>query len=685
MFRVKEKTPTIISLIISMMILSSFLFSGVLSDLESTSEDFKIEINNPNNGDIWSGSSEQNISWTLNTSLEASEIELTIEYVYNGSGPYTIKSFEKGELPDLSANHTWSVPDIDSDDVSIIIRAEGGLYKRWEMVTISIDSTPPEYLSSNPDDGGSLQSDHPIQITFDEQINLTDFRENFTLFSFNDEIDGVISQKPDDDFTVEFIPFGELTPADNYSFELSGIIKDKSVPGNELEVDETVEFTVKRRPPIVEVSTPIEDRIRIGNTTDINWTVDQLELSEDPITISYSLDQGDTWFKLAEDIEDTGSFTWEVSKEPLTAYPKNDVIVNVSCENKDGLVGYGHSSRFTVYENMKPNLEIERPYEDLVIVQGQETEIRWNASDDITLPDEPITISISIDGGSSWKVISHNVKNDGVYHWDVDTRAEEAIVNISCTDKDDAMSWDHSGRFTILEENPLEVSLDPVEGTYHPRDRVTVEWTSPPMVEDHQSMKVYFSDDGESWGLQDEVEPDDFSTEISLPFAMSSLCKIKIEVVDENGPIYSAESEKFEVIPSAQDITLTELGDSTMIHLSFGSWVSRGLMEDCLVLYRNEERIDIAKNEIYAMSGSEIVIIKDDLPEGEYELSLNSSDSNVEFEDWTLSTFEVGEQNTEDYITYWPVLLLIPITAFLLFIYKIKIDSSDERKKRKSI
>lgn len=683
MFRGKEKTTTFVPLLVSMIILSSLIIPGVWSDNNTTSDHLKIEIHNPNQGDSWTGSSEQNISWALNTSLDPSEIRLTIEYVYNGSGPYLIKRYEKGELSELSSNHTWSVPEINCDDVGLIIRAEGNGYKRWKMVTITIDSTAPEYLHSYPEDGGSLLSDGSIRITFSEKIDLFDFDENFTLSGPLGEIDGFISQTSNENFTVQFIPVQELEPGEDYYFELSGTIKDMSEPGNPLEIDKRVDFSVKRRPPTVEVYTNIDDQIRIGNTTEINWTVDQTELSDDPITISYSLDGGTTWINIARDIENTESFTWEVNKEPFVNYPISGVTVNVSSENEDGVIGYGHSSGFTIYENIKPYVEIERPYEGLVLVQGQETEIQWNATDDITLPEEPITISVSVDGGSSWRVISHDVKNDGIFDWIVDTRAEEAIINISCTDKDGATSWAHSGMFTILEKNPLEVSISPVQDLYHPRDKLTVEWISPPLVEDHQQMNIYFSDEGENWRLEDEVEPGELSTEISLPFAMSSNCKVMVEVVDETGPIYSVESEKFEVIPSVQDINLMKLGESTKIHLSFGSWVSRGLMEDCLILYRNEEKVDIASNEIYAMTGSDIVILKDDLPGGEYELILNSSDSHVDFSDKTIYTFEISEREVEDYITYWPVLMLIPITAFLLYIYKIKLYSSDKRTKRR--
>ncbi|MFW6142253.1 MAG: Ig-like domain-containing protein [Candidatus Saliniplasma sp.] len=678
-----KKSSILALFLIFSLAISSFTL-GVSTSQSESETGLEIELDSPTDGNVWSGSSDQNISWTLNTSLELNEIELTLEYVFDGDGPYLIKRYEKGELTNYSSNYTWNVPNMDSDEVHIILRAEGGGYKRWKMVSIDIDSTSPEFFYSVPENEEVLLSDSPIELTFSEEIDLEEFRNSFTLYGPSEVVDGSVSSEfRDDNFTVEFIPDKELDPSSDYYFELSGLINDTSDPGNPLEIDLGAHFTVQRGPPLVDISTSMEDMIRIGTNIEINWTVDQQELADEPVDISYSADGGDTWINIVNGLENLGTYTWEVPKEPMFDYPVSDVILNVSCENEYGFTGYSHSKSFMIYENLEPVVEVERPYEGIVLVEGQETEIRWNATDDIALPKNPITLSISTDGGSSWRVISYDVENEGVYNWQIDVSAENAILNVSCTDVDGDMSWTHSPEFTILEENPLELSLDPVKDSYHARESITVNWVAPPLVEDHQYTRVYFSNDGEMWSLMDEVESDETSTDIRFPFAMSSRCSILLEVLDETGPIYSVESEGFEVFPEIQDMTQSEMGNSTMIHISFGSYVSRGLIEDCLVLYRDGEKIEIARNEIYAMSGSDIVFIKEGLPQGQYTLKLNSSDSNVEFNDRVIYTFEKGDSEEKAYVTYWPVLLLVPVIAFLLYTYKIKINSNDEKYKYK--
>ncbi len=677
----QEKSLPLITIFITILIISSFLFPGVQSVYSS--EELEIEIINPLKKDIWTGSSEQNISWELYTNLEPSEIEITLEYVYEGSGPYLIKTYEQGELSKLSMNYTWEVPEIDSDEVNIIIRAEGRDMKRWQMVTFSIASTPPQFLFSSPGRDGFVLSDNPIRVTFDKEIDIGYFKDNFTIFGPQGKIVGTASQSSNDNSTIEFDPFLKLEPGDDYYFELSGNIKDTSDPGNYLEINKRVDFSVKEGRPQVDVSIPIQDDIRIGNSTEINWDTDQEDLASEPIDISYSLDQGYTWITIVEGLEDTDTFEWDIPKEPFVNYPVNGVIVNVSVENAYGFTGHGHSSIFTIYKNLKPTVEIDRPYEGLVLVEGQETEIWWNATDDIDLPNNPITISISTDGGYSWRVISHDVKNDGVYTWNIDMVAESAVINISCTDANGATSWTHSDEFTILEENPIELTIEPVMEIYHPRDRITIEWGSTPIVEDLQVMNIYFSDDGESWRLEDEVEADRTSKMFSIPFAMSSRCQIKVEIVDGTGPLYSVVSERFEVIPLLQTAQLRKMGDSVMIHLSFSSWVSRGGMEQTLTLFRDGERIGLEKDDVYAMSAADIVIILDELDLGEYSLRLNSTNSSLEFSEHEIYTFEITDRVKDNYVTYWPILLLIPIPAFLLLIYKKKLGYSNRGSKRK--
>ncbi len=83
------------------------------------------------------------------------------------------------------------------------------------------------------------------------------------------------------------------------------------------------------------------------------------------------------------------------------------------------------------------------------------------------------------------------------------------------------------------------------------------------------------------------------------------------------------------------------------------------------------------------MSSSDIVIMLEELDKGDYSLRFNSTGSSLDFTDREIYNFEITDPGTEDYVTYWPVLLLVPITVFILFIYKRKLEYSDKHSKRK--
>ncbi len=89
MFLREERVPLLISLLVSLMIISSTFFPFGLSD--PSLEELEIKFIGPEEGGTLTGSSEQNITWKINTTLELSEIEVSLEYVYNGSGPHLIK------------------------------------------------------------------------------------------------------------------------------------------------------------------------------------------------------------------------------------------------------------------------------------------------------------------------------------------------------------------------------------------------------------------------------------------------------------------------------------------------------------------------------------------------------------------------------------------------------------------
>lgn len=639
----------------------------------------KVEFISPTSKDIWTGGKRNNISWEIDTNMHISDISVKLEYVYNGTGPYLIDNISKGEMANYTWNHSWRVPDIDSDDVSLIITAEGLGHRAWNVESFKIDSKPPSIVSYYPEKGNETTTTSYLEIEFDESVRTEDVENNFTLYDGNTVVSGSMSAK-DGKKTMRFTPDEELTRQVSYTYELKGGVRDISDPGNKLEAELSVNFTTVEGPPEVTVTGLSSDtEYRVGNTTHINWTVGDGHLENEPIDISYSLNGGTNWTYIVEDIENNGSYLWEIPKKPAVEYPVSNVIVNVSCTNKDGFTGSGHSVTFTIFENKLPDVEVLRPYEGMQVVKGQDYIIKWEAKDEMDLPSRPIVISISTDGGVSWKVITQQESNDGAYRWKVKEEPGDAIINVTCIDSNQESDWNHSQNFTILEENPLNLSMDPDNESYYTRQTINLTWDSPPLIEGEQHAMINFTGDGENWRTLAELDEDQNYSNIRFPFETSSECKLKLTIYDSEGVLYKIDSKEFEVFPKIVGHEISYLGDYFMIQIEFEGYVSRGRMERALTIYKDGEPMDISLENTYQKTSNTLIYISPTLPKGEYRVEFNSSGiSNREFEDRTVFTFE--EEGTESKIvTYWPMLFLIPLALIMFYLYRGKGEKSTRK------
>ncbi|MGM0510476.1 MAG: Ig-like domain-containing protein, partial [Thermoplasmatota archaeon] len=584
-----------------------------------------------------------------------------------------------GEINNYTWNYTWTVPEIHSDDVSVIVNAQGLGHKAWDIVDIEIDSKAPEIVNNTPEEGETITTDSYIEVKFDEPVNIEDLENNFTLYQGDNEIPGSVNGI-DGMRTMRFLPDESFTRQLSYNYQLKGGVRDLSDPGNILNADMTVEFTTVEGPPEVTVEGPEMDvEYRIGNTTYINWTVGDGDLAQNPIDISYSLDGGESWITIKNNTSNSGSYLWKIPKKAMVNYPVDNVKVNVSCTNQDGFTGYGYSVPFTIFENRLPEVEIFRPYEGMQVVRGQKYTISWEAKDELELPRRPIVISLSTDGGASWKVIAQNVRNEGSYSWTVEGKTGNATLNVTCIDSNQDPGWAHSPVFKILRENPLNLSLNPDNESFYSRDFVNLTWDAPPLIEGEQRAVINFTGDGENWRIMEEITDDRNYSVIRLPFETSSDCKFKLTIYDSDGVLYKIDSKEFEVFPKIVDHDISYLGDYFMILIEFDGYVSLGRMERALTIYKDGEPMDISRDNIYQKTSSTLIYLSPRLPEGKYRVEFNSSDiGNRDFEDKTVFTFE--EEGTEGKIvTYWPMLFLIPLALIMFYLYRGKGEKSTRK------
>ncbi len=624
----------------------------------------------PTGGERWTGGSSHNISWDVNTTADLANVSVYLEYAYDGFGPYLIANFSANE----TLNYTWEVPSIDSDNVYLLIRAEHGEQRAWDFVQIQIDSMAPELLDYHPSSGDVIPSTEGVELVFDQPVNMDNISANFTLMRGETVINGTFRESiVNNNFTVVFSPTQRLQADNNYTWQCEGTIRDRSDPGNVLELNLSIDFEVEEGPPQVNVVTPERDlSFKFGDTLTINWTTDDAELDDNPVDISLSADGGKTWVNLITGIDNTGSYTWTVEKIPLAEYPVKNALINVSCRSISGYVGYDHSQPFRLIGNILPELEILRPYEGTHVVLGQKYIIRWNATDDQPLPDRPITISVTSDyENKTWRVIAQSIRDTGEYEWTVEgLPAGQAVLNLSCKDSHGDVNWTHSPPFTVLEKNPLSIYLTPDNKSFYNRDTVNISWEAPDWVPDITRLRLFYSNDGESWIQMSDMDKEVNYREVNIPYSFSSDFCFRLEMYDWEGILYHVESQKIEVFPEILSGEVEHIDDFTFLTIRFRSFVDVGHMATALTIYRDGEEIEISRNDVYLQSGGVIVYIARNLEPGEYKVELNSDGfTNRDFTTRELTTFTIPDE-PETQISYWPLLLFIPLAMITISLFR---------------
>ncbi len=658
-----------LSILVITLLLFQLVIPFTLSAVSGEDDYLKVSFTNPTGGEQWTSGSSHNISWDVNTTFDLGNISVYIEYAYDGLGPYEIATFAANE----TFNHTWEAPSIDTDNVYLLIRVEHGEQRAWDFVQIKIDSTSPELLDHHPSQGDVIFSTERVELVFDQPVNMDDVSANFTLMRGETVIAGSFrTSTVNDNFTVTFSPTQRLQAGTDYNWRLEGVIRDTSDPGNALQLNLSVDFEVEEGAPKVNVITPERDLLVLTEETlFINWTTDDTDLDDNPVDISISIDGGENWFTVVSGIDNTGNHTWTVEKMPLADYPVKNALINVSCRSISGYMGYGYSQPFLLYDNFLPELEIIRPYEGTNVVLGYTYLIQWTVTDDNPLPNRPITISVTTDlENKTWRVIAQSIGDTGEYEWTVDGLAGQAVINVSCKDSHGDVNWTHSPSFTVLEENPLSISISPDNKSFYSRQRVNISWETPTWVPGIQRLRLLYSAGDGIWRTQADMESEVNYMEMSLPYEITSNFSYRLEMYDWDGVLFYVESREIEVFPKILESDVEHIGDFTFVTIRFDGYVALGHMQSIFTLYRDGERVDVSINDIYQRHSSITVYIARDLEPGEYRVELDSEGlDNRDFTTRQITTFTISEE-PETQVTYWPLLLFIPLAVITISLFR---------------
>jgi len=152
---------------------------------------------------------------------------------------------------------------------------------------------------------------------------------------------------------------------------------------------------------------------------------------------------------------------------------------------------------------IRPKVILDWPNGGENLMHGESYPVTWTSTGDLATTD-PIALSYSLDGGSTWTSITTGTDNDGLYVWTLPSNKniEQAMIKVTATAPDGSCREDTSDR---------PFSIDPPPGNFGTGNRVlspaaaeelargcTVElqWE----LDDEEAVSLHYSTDfGQSW------------------------------------------------------------------------------------------------------------------------------------------------------------------------------------------
>jgi hypothetical protein len=288
------------------------------------------------------------------------------------------------------------------------------------------------------------------------------------------------------------------------------------------------------------------EHLAIGSKYSITWTSSGVT---DTIRIRFSSDGGNNWSRIADNLADSGSWTWTVPD-----IDSSNCLIRINAINNDGLPSDVSNNTFTVGEGGGvPYISLTSPNGGETLVGNTIHTIRWTGSKEYD------SIDIEYYDGSSWHVIVNGAADDGKYDW--------TVPNISTTKArmwikgwaDDGNAVDYTDNYYTIEKGaPMGTILvtSPnggegwLSGSTHP-----VTWDSIGTV--GNVTISYSADDGDSWTTITSSTANDGYYSWTLPADLTSN-QCRVQVTDELYPQISDRSDYVFSIGGPPEISLSK-------------------------------------------------------------------------------------------------------------------------------
>jgi hypothetical protein len=279
----------------------------------------------------------------------------------------------------------------------------------------------------------------------------------------------------------------------------------------------------------------------VGRHTEIKWIAsDPVGFPVNPVSLYYSLDNGNTYNSINQNTENDGREWWWVGDK----MDNSEVKIKIEIVNLDNEIAALESETFNIISIPYTYLASALPS---VLVGGTTQEISWRAYDAAgDLIENPVSIYYSTDYNGPWTTLIENQPAEGTYIWGVPpVNASWAYLKFEALDSKGNKGGD-SFSFSIRTDPPsLDLILPDGGESLVAGEIYTIDWgvDNPIGLQDFPFTLYYSSNGGEDYvkiveGLEEYSRIYDWQ----VPAVNSSNAKIKITATDVFGQVFEAES-----------------------------------------------------------------------------------------------------------------------------------------------
>lgn len=278
----------------------------------------------------------------------------------------------------------------------------------------------------------------------------------------------------------------------------------------------------------------------VGRHTEIRWIAsDPVGFPSRPVSLYYSIDNGNSYQLINQDVENDGREWWWVGDKQDTT----EARVKIEIVNLNNEIAIAESERFNI---------ISIPYTYLlsilpsVLVGGTTQEISWQAYDaGNDLVSLPVSIYYSTDWNGPWNAIVTDQPAAGTYIWNVPLlNTDSAKLKIEAVDSEGNKGED-IWSFSIRSDLPSLGLISPNGGeSLIAGQNYTIEWgVDNPIGLQEFPFTLYYSDNGfDCVEIAEGLGKHERSYDWLVPSLASSNVTIKLTMTDIFGQIYEDES-----------------------------------------------------------------------------------------------------------------------------------------------